>query len=212
MAGNVPHYCQSLCWILRDFPLEPKKSHLTTLSPLQYLEQVLNTTPNSPSCSLFSNTFSSIDCATLVRPLVDESSLEYLDLADYESLSPEFVDQLIQLRRKLLNKVVAKRVNNKIITGELWAEMVVGYFGELNLEKTVSFEKVWRHLCRHECDKNIELSLEMYLNKVREAVRKTLSEDSMRLVHKEAKHQSISFLEGKCKNNTELPLYIVKLK
>ena len=48
------------------------------------------------------------DCACLVRPLTDETNLQSLDTLPLDSLRPQFVDQMSQLRRRVLGRARPK--------------------------------------------------------------------------------------------------------
>lgn len=45
---------------------------------------------------------------------------------------PEFVQQTIQLRQKILKKVKPKQLNGKQITGEMLLELAVAYTNAIN--------------------------------------------------------------------------------
>lgn len=47
----------------------------------------------------------------MVRPLVDEEKLQRLEEMKMESLRPDFIEQVMSLRRKVLSHVPVKKVN-----------------------------------------------------------------------------------------------------
>jgi hypothetical protein len=48
-----------------------------------------------------------------VRPLVDEKKLQHLDQLDMDQLRPEFVDQVMNFRRRILGRVKPKMFKGK---------------------------------------------------------------------------------------------------
>lgn len=71
VSGKNASTCPSLLWVLRDFSLELKSTSHIMLSPNEYLEQALRNPSNFSGQELIFKRFSQIDCATLVRPLID---------------------------------------------------------------------------------------------------------------------------------------------
>lgn len=53
----------------------------------------------------------------MIRPLTNEENLQNLTNMELEDLRPDFVEQVLQLRRKVLNRVKAKTLNGKKLTG-----------------------------------------------------------------------------------------------
>ena len=46
----------------------------------------------------------------MVRPLVDEDRLQNLEEMEIESLRAEFIEQVMDVRRRLLNKLPVKKI------------------------------------------------------------------------------------------------------
>ena len=55
----------------------------------------------------------------MIRPTTNEAKLQNLDSVDLTELRSEFVEQVTQLRRKVLNKMKPKVLNGKKLTGEM---------------------------------------------------------------------------------------------
>ena len=60
---------------------------------------------------LLTSFFSDRDCHTLVRPLTNEADLQNLANMEMDQLRPEFFEQVIKLRRKMLHRMKAKTLN-----------------------------------------------------------------------------------------------------
>lgn len=52
------------------------------------------------------------DCCTMIRPLTNEDELQNLERMELDELRAEFVEQVMHLRRKVINKVKPKTINN----------------------------------------------------------------------------------------------------
>jgi hypothetical protein len=50
---------------------------------------------------------------TLVRPTTEEEDLQNLELKAFESPRPEFIEQVLDLRKRLLGKIRPKTMNGK---------------------------------------------------------------------------------------------------
>lgn len=68
--------------------------------------------------------FKERDCSCLVRPLTSEENLQNLDHVDFEQLRPEFFEQVITLRKRILNRIKVKTVNNKNLNGEMFVGLL----------------------------------------------------------------------------------------
>lgn len=68
---------------------------------------------------LFKHFFRDRDCATLVRPVEEESQLQRLDTLEEAELRPEFVEQIKALRKRIFRRVKPKTINDKPLTGPM---------------------------------------------------------------------------------------------
>jgi hypothetical protein len=61
--------------------------------------------------------FKERDCCTMIRPLTKEENLQSLERMELEDLRPEFVEQIMQLRRKVINRIKPKLMQGKKLNG-----------------------------------------------------------------------------------------------
>jgi len=61
----------------------------------------------------------------MVRPLVDEDGLQRLEEMKFESLRPDFIEQVMQLRRKVLSHVPVKKINGCAMDGSTWISLLL---------------------------------------------------------------------------------------
>ncbi len=68
--------------------------------------------------------FKDRDCHTLVRPLMGEDQLQSLEKLPFDKLRPEFLDQVLSLRKKVLTKVKPKIFKAKYLNGEMFVNVI----------------------------------------------------------------------------------------
>lgn len=90
------------------------------------------------------------DCITMIRPLIDENGLQKLSKMNVEELRPEFVDQVTQLRWKVLNKVRPKMMNGMKLTGSMIFDLVVSYTEAINNGAVPNIQNAWTYICQTE--------------------------------------------------------------
>jgi len=81
---------------------------------------------------LLSSFFKERECFTLVRPVVDEKKLQLLDSLDLDQLRPEFVDQVMGFRRRILGKVKPKMFKGKELDGPMYLCLLSSYVQAIN--------------------------------------------------------------------------------
>jgi len=55
--------------------------------------------------------FKERECCTMIRPLTNEEELQNLGSMELDELRAEFVEQVMLLRRKVINRIKPKTVN-----------------------------------------------------------------------------------------------------
>lgn len=71
-----------------------------------------------------SERFEDASVITFSSPVANQLLLERINETDYEQLCPEFVEQLIQVRRRILSNMFAKSVNGKVFDGASWVHLL----------------------------------------------------------------------------------------
>ena len=92
VASVMPH----LCWLCRDFSLKLEDEGGQPITPSQYLENAIQPTGLASKDGVrntLRECFPSRSCATIVRPVIDEASLQG-SILDSPHLRPEFVEQM----------------------------------------------------------------------------------------------------------------------
>lgn len=95
----------------------------------------------------------------MVRPLANERQLQSLAKLGIEDLRPEFVEQLHQVRRKLLFQIKPKKLNGRLLSGPMVAQLARTYVGAINCGQVPNIEHAWSFISKQECQKALESSV-----------------------------------------------------
>jgi len=68
--------------------------------------------------------FKDRDCFTMVRPMLKEKDLQNLDNSSADKLRPEFLEQVLHLRKKILNRVKVKSFKNRPLTSDMYINFI----------------------------------------------------------------------------------------
>ena len=68
----------------------------------------------------------------MVRPLVDETKLQDLDSIPFEELRSDFIEQVIQFRKRVTQGLKIKTLNGKQLDGEMYCNMMSSYVTAIN--------------------------------------------------------------------------------
>jgi hypothetical protein len=87
-----------------------------------------------------------------------------------EKLRPEFVDQVYNLRKKVLNRVKPKKINGRNLNGTMFWNLVKSYVDAINKGAIPSIESSWAYICKNECLKAQDESFDLFQKAFREDV------------------------------------------
>jgi hypothetical protein len=59
----------------------------------------------------------------VIRPLTNEENLQNLAHMELSQLRPDFVEQVLNLRKKVINRVKPKTLNGKNLSGAMMATL-----------------------------------------------------------------------------------------
>lgn len=200
-------YFPRFLWVLRDFTLRLVDPDGESITPKEYLELALKTQKGFSDMAeeknrvrrLLKEFFVERECFMMVRPVKGEESLQNLEEKEFEELRYEFVEQVLDLRKKMLNGVKPKMMNGKILTGEMLATLLESYIGAMNKGAMPSIESAWSYICKNECTRALQDAQEVYekyvMNTV--SVKFPMFEGDLDLLHKEAKHSAMEVFRSK---------------
>jgi len=70
---------------------------------------------------------------------------------EMDQLRPEFFEQVIKLRRKILNRMKPKMLNGKILSGNMLAGLAKSYVEAINAGALPNIANAWSYICEHQC-------------------------------------------------------------
>lgn len=201
----------SFLWLVRDFSLQLVDDDGDTITPKEYLEKVLDTSKSTYEMDeksrirkLIKSYFKDRDCHTMVRPITDESKLQDLQNISTDKLRPDFVEGIIQLRKKISNKIKPKQLNKNPLNGEMFVNMIKSFIEAINKGAVPNIENTWSSMCRVECLKAFEIAESNYENYLRENLGDSLASggsinttEFIQGVHKVAKDNALALFKKK---------------
>lgn len=107
----------------------------------------------------------------MIRPLVDETKLQNLDKMDYDELRPEFVQQAMSFRKKIISGVKSKTLQNQKLNGTLYCSMITSYVKAINEGAVPNIENAWSYMCEEQCNRAFEECFEIYGNAIQDGLR-----------------------------------------
>lgn len=214
-------YFPSFMWVVRDFALKLVDTDGESLTSKEYLEKALNAQKGFSDLAeeknrirrLLKEFFKDRDCCTLVRPVNNEKDLHNLENLEANELRPEFLEQVENLRNRVLNNVKPKMLNNRALNGDMLVELIESYVNAVNKGAVPNIENAWNYICKNECSKAFEDSQELYNKKIAELLTDNYPnfEDELLMIHKEARKCSFTYFKSKALGEESQRIY-VKLK
>lgn len=98
----------------------------------------------------------------MVRPLVNEDRLQSLEELEIESLRPEFIEQVMSLRKKVLHQMPIKRVLGHAMDGKTWAGLIQNYVEQMNTGKVPNIESSWYNICQSRAQQGLTMAIEQF--------------------------------------------------
>jgi hypothetical protein len=87
------------------------------------------------------------ECFTLVKPLIHEEKLQALDKVPFEELRPEFIEQVIALRKRVMGKLKPKLMKGVALTGESYLTTIKCYVEAINNGAVPNIQTAWDYMC-----------------------------------------------------------------
>jgi len=98
----------------------------------------------------------------MIRPLTNEDKLQNLINIPMEELRGEFVEQVLILRRKVLQRIKPKKINGKTLNGAMFWNLMKSYVDAINKGAIPSIESSWAYICKNECLKAQDDSFDVF--------------------------------------------------
>jgi len=197
----------SFIWIIRDFTLKLVDPEGNPITSQQYLEKALaiqegfsdDTEKKNRIRRLLNTFFPDRDCFCMVRPLTNEENLQNLNTMDIKKLRPEFYQQVMNLRNRLMGKMRPKTMNGKNLSGEMLTALMGSYLQAINEGSVPNIENAWTYLCQEQCASGIQDSLEFYEKNVNEQLIKKMpmSLENLKYSHNLVKENVCDYYQKK---------------
>ena len=190
----------SFLWVLRDFSLQLIDDNGENITPKEYLETVLEGSksvqdPKNKIRKLIKAYFKDRDCFTMVRPLTNENQLQSLETLEPEKLRPEFLEQILQLRKKVLSRVKVKTLNGKALNSQMYLNLIKNLIGAINSGSVPNIENTWMSMCKVESYKAFEEAEAIYESYLKENLGNV--DESLEQIHKDAKDKAMELFKKK---------------
>jgi hypothetical protein len=169
-TDEYSNHFPAFMWVVRDFTLQLVDQEGEQISSKEYFEKALELAKGfSDSVEqknrirrLLTSFFKERDCQTMIRPLTNEDNLQCLEEMELGDLRAEFVEQVMQLRRKVLNRIKPKQLNGKNLSGPMLATLAESYTKSINGGAVPNIENAWSYICKSESQKALNSSIEVF--------------------------------------------------
>lgn len=134
----------------------------------------------------------------MVRPTNAEKDLQNLDDLSDEKLRPEFLAQVLALRKKLFNNCKPKTFNGIKLNSESFINLVKEYIEIMNSGKLPTIDSIWNNICRFETEKAFDEAENIYEEFLRDNLnKKCVGESEFEKIHEKAKELSLDIFRRK---------------
>jgi hypothetical protein len=194
-------YMPAFLWVVRDFALELVDQQGNELSQKSYLENSLKEQAGFSEQieqknrirRLLTAFFQDRECFTMVRPAVEEEALRNIEKANQDFLRPEFIEQMVLLRKMILSNTKVKTLENVELNGEMLGGLVKSYLVAINDKKVPVIENCWTYICKNQCNRAYDDAFEVYSKEMNDAfeVNWPMAKQILKSLHKECKDLAI---------------------
>lgn len=117
--------------------------------------------------------------------------MKTLNKIPLKELRPEFVNQVLLLRKKIFSKIKPKSFKGKLVNGNTFLHMCKIFCDSINRGEIPSIQNSWNSVCKIECQRMVFNMLENYSNDMNEFLKKKPIEfDVLQSKHKEVVFKS----------------------
>lgn len=206
-------------WILRDFFVELKTEDEKRFNFNQYIEEALSSDINGKTSKSSGKLnirkaikafFNKIECCGLVRPITDEKKLQALgsDEGKDINLRSEFLEQIIALRKRVLENVPIKTINGKPINGKMLVDLITLVLDSINKNESVNVPNLWNCVVGQTNREALEKAENNYDNHIKDKYLNNKRTSSYNLedfeaAHFQAKNSSLKLFKDICIKNNE---------
>eukprot|EP01041_Mallomonas_annulata_P004452 gene4452-8871_t len=192
----------SFCWLLRDFERSLVDSTGLEVTPLQYMEEFLQSRSGYDRKSLESTRLKKIlttlfpdrMCKVLARPLFDEVSIKHIERCPAEMLRAEFLANLEDFQNYVFSSLEMKSHEGKHISGAVFSEFAHHCVKAINSTGAIQLKEAWNAVAKSESENAVEQSIRLYLSKL-SAAATGIDADVFERCHDNAMVESMAVFE-----------------
>lgn len=149
--------------------------------------------------------FTKRECFTLISPLSEDldstnilnQKTDLHSLPD-EKLRPEFLAQVLSLRKKVMNNCKKKTFNGIKLNPENFLRIANEYISIFNSGKLPMINSIWNNLCDWENRKAFEEAENVYIDVFKRSLtKKTMDNSELNILHDQAKEKSLEMFKRK---------------
>jgi Guanylate-binding protein, N-terminal domain/Guanylate-binding protein, C-terminal domain len=200
-SDEYAQYFPTFLWVVRDFTLQLVDQEGEPISPKEYLELALQPQKGFSEQvenknrvrRLIQTFFRERECFTMVRPLTKEKDLQNLDKTDMSKLRPEFVEQVLNLRKKVITKLKPKTFHGKAISGSMFVGLLNNYITAINDGCVPNIESAWHSICHQTTVKARVDAFEEYEEGLKNqlTIKFPISQQDLKVIHEGQKASAL---------------------
>ena len=103
------------------------------------------------------------------------------------------MEQVHTLRRKVMNRIKPKQLNNRPLNGEMLFNLAKSYVDSINAGAVPSIESSWSYICKNECHKAMQDAYQVFEKLFYDEFSAAcpMLEAELKQIFKEAKNQAM---------------------
>ena len=167
IAAETPKFI----WVLRDFNLAITDDNGNSISPNEYMENLLNMTSfmgkngekNNHMRELILSTFKNRECVTLSRPLTHEKDLESFHQLSLSDLRPAFQQAFELFKINVLETCPSKKISDLYVTGFQLSVLLKEFLKIMNEGEIPNLYAVWDYAIRIQYEEVFNNAKDVYM-------------------------------------------------
>jgi len=103
------------------------------------------------------------------------------------------------MRKRVLNRIKPKVINNRNLNGEMYVNLMKSYVSAINNGAVPNIENAWTYICKNECMKAMYDAMETYDKMIKEILHNKLpmTFEELKICHKMAKEAALNNFKKK---------------
>mmetsp|Transcript_102706 Transcript_102706/g.273174 ORF Transcript_102706/g.273174 Transcript_102706/m.273174 type:complete len:540 (-) Transcript_102706:197-1816(-) len=196
-SSSITEFLPDFLWVLRDFHLRLTDADGGALTAKQYLENALSPSPGQDKENelrgAIRQLFPQRDCATIVRPCADEEDLRHVQRLPYESLRPQFREEVEDFTRKVYNSLKPKQIEGGVVNGSMLVHLAAEYCRAINDGGMPQIKSAWTYAVQSQLRMSLKDAVQLYRAQMNDQAMSYLPMDDKQLreVHREAKARAV---------------------